>query len=142
MTKFLKPTVIILSLILFAACGKEEDKDSSIPERRVVIDINITLEHQFVKNYHTKTYPNNGYGGVLVVSDALTNIYAYDLCCPYEAPLINVIKVINDLQAQCPKCKTIYNIADGTGRKESGISNEHLKRYKVYHDGDWFRIRN
>lgn len=141
---------IITVISLLSACAKEEGRDSTIPTRLVEVNINITLEHQFQNPFYSKKYYNNtgtvkyaGYGGVLAISNAEASwIYAYDLCCPHEAPLINEIEVISSLQAQCPKCKSIYQIADGTGRVTSGPSTERLRSYRVMKDGSFFRIRN
>lgn len=141
---------IITVISLLSACAKEESQNSTVPTKLVEININITLEHQFQNPFYSKKYYNNtgtvkyaGYGGVLAISNAEASwIYAYDLCCPHEAPLINEIEVISSLQAQCPKCKSIYQIADGTGRVTSGPSTERLRSYRVIKDGSFFRIRN
>lgn len=141
---------IITVISLLSACAKEERQNSTVPTKLVEININITLEHQFQNPFYSKKYYNNtgtvkyaGYGGVLAISNAEASwIYAYDLCCPHEAPLINEIEVISSLQAQCPKCKSIYQIADGTGRVTSGPSTERLRSYRVMKDGSFFRIRN
>ncbi|QIK54287.1 Rieske 2Fe-2S domain-containing protein [Dysgonomonas sp. HDW5A] len=141
---------IITVISLLSACAKEESQNSTVPTKLVEININITLEHQFQNPFYSKKYYNNtgtvkyaGYGGVLAISNAEASwIYAYDLCCPHEAPLINEIEVISSLQAQCPKCKSIYQIADGTGRVTSGPSTERLRSYRVMKDGSFFRIRN
>lgn len=141
---------IITVISLLSACAKEESQNSTVPTKLVEININITLEHQFQNPFYSKKYYNNtgtvkyaGYGGVLAISNAEVSwIYAYDLCCPHEAPLINEIEVISSLQAQCPKCKSIYQIADGTGRVTSGPSTERLRSYRIMKDGSFFRIRN
>ena len=141
---------IITVISLLSACAKEESQNSTVPTKLVEININITLEHQFQNPFYSKKYYNNtgtvkyaGYGGVLAISNAEASwIYAYDLCCPHEAPLINEIEVISSLQAQCPKCKSIYQIADGTGRVTSGPSTERLRSYRIMKDGSFFRIRN
>lgn len=150
MTRILQYTLIITIISLLSACAKEESRNNPVPISLVEVNINITLEHQFQNPYHTQKYYNNtgtvkyaGYAGVLAISNAEASwIYAYDLCCPYEAPLVNEIEVISALQAQCPKCKSVYQIADGTGRATSGPSNERLRSYRVIKDGSFFRIRN
>lgn len=137
-------------ITLFLSCAKEESQDSRIPIRQVQVDINILLENNFNNPYYSKKYYNNtgtvkyaGYGGILAISNAEASwIYAYDLCCPHEAPLINEIEVISTLKAQCPKCKTIYDIGFGTGKIISGVGTERLKSYRVIKDGNFFRIRN
>lgn len=150
MIRTLQYILLITIISLLSACAKEESRNSTVPTKLVEININITLEHQFQNPFYTKKYYNNtgtvkyaGYAGVLAISNAEASwIYAYDLCCPHEAPLVNEIEVISALQAQCPKCKSIYQIADGTGRATSGPSKERLHSYRVIKDGSFFRIRN
>lgn len=135
-------------LFLIVGCAKEEDRSSSIPSALVQIDIQTQLENEFANPYTTKVYNqagSTGYGGVLVISNAdASYLYAFDRCCPYEAPEKNIVEKINSLQVKCPKCGTIYNIANGTGRVESGSGPgaEKLKAYSVYKDGYYYRIRN
>lgn len=138
--------IATLTLITFAGCAKEESLTSSIPAALVQIDIQTQLENNFNNPYTTKTYTQTGYtgyGGVIAISNADASwIYAFDMCCPYEAPEKNSVVVYNSLQVQCPKCKTIYNIANGSGKVESGIGSEKLKSYHVIRDGYYYRIRN
>lgn len=150
MTKTFQYITVLITIVIFSSCAKEESRDSTIPTRQVLIDINIILENKFQNPFYSKPYYNNtgtvkyaGYAGVLAISNAEASwIYAYDLCCPHEAPLIDEIEVISSLQAQCPKCKTVYQIADGTGKATSGPGTERLKSYRVMKDGSFFRIRN
>lgn len=140
----------LLGTILLWGCAKEEDGNNNVPVKQVEININILLENQFNNPFHSKRYYNNtngvifaGYAGVLAISNVDASwIYAYDLCCPYEAPQINQITVISSLQAQCPKCKSVYQIGDGTGKPTSGPSSQRLRAYRVIKDGSFFRIRN
>lgn len=134
--------------ILFVSCGKEESQTSKIPYAQVKIDIQTQLEHEFNNPYYKKIYTTpgiSGFGGVIVTSNATgQQLYAYDLCCPYEAPQINVLQVKNDLEVQCPKCKSIYNITDdyNRGRVVSGPGTERLRIYRVFKEGYYYRVRN
>lgn len=158
MKRILQYTFTLAAIILLSACAKEENKVSSVPFGKVDFSIETLIEHEFNNSFYWKKYTNMGYAGVIVISSNLQdvsvmNIYAYDLCCPYEAPIKNEIQVLsNRLHAQCPKCKTVYHIADGTGRvipfKDgagqiiSAPGTERLKRYNVMREGTRFRIRN
>ncbi|MEN9918796.1 MAG: hypothetical protein RL662_1232 [Bacteroidota bacterium] len=137
--------------ILVSGCVKEEDTTSKVPYARVEIDINTTIENKFDNPYHHQKYYQNqagvryaGYGGVIVTSNADASwLYAYDLCCPYEAPLKNELEVVGvGLKLRCPNCKSEYAIDNGTGRVVSGVATERLKRYIVLKDGSFYRIRN
>lgn len=138
--------ILPLLAIFFLGCAKEENLSSSIPFALVQIDIQTQVENEFDNPYYSKMYTEpgyTGYGGVIVISNETASyLYAFDMCCPYEAPEKNVVQKINSLQVQCPKCKTIYTISNGTGKVESGPGNEKLKAYRVYIDGNYYRIRN
>lgn len=140
--------IYITPLLLGAlvGCAKEENLSSSIPFAVVKIDIQTQIENNFDNPYYTKTYTETGYtgyNGVITIANADASfIYAFDMCCPYEAPLKNTVAKINSLQVQCPKCKTIYTISNGTGKVESGPGTEKLKAYSVVRDGYYYRIRN
>lgn len=148
MTKTIQYIFIIIAFFLLSACAKEENRDSSIPYAKVEINIETKIENEFDNPFHFKIYPNAGYGGVVAISSNLLdfsvmNIFAYDMCCPYESPIKNQIQVLgNRLHAQCPKCKTVYDIAEGTGKAISGPGTERLKSYRVIKQNSRFEIRN
>lgn len=137
--------IILFCGVLLMSCGKEETLSSSIPYAAVAIDIQTQIEHEFNNPYHTKEYHTgvSGYGGVIAISNFdASYIYAFDLCCPHEAPTKNILIKKNSLELECPKCKSVYSISDGSGRVVSGVSTERLRSYRVMRDGYYFRIRN
>jgi len=134
-------------LCLFS-CAKEEERSSEVPASRVEIDINTIIDHQFSNAYHHKEYyPNKdamyaGYVGIIAISNENASwIYAYDLCCPYEAPMKNELKMDGSTIIKCPKCGSRYNLMD-KGRVLSGPATEKLREYMVLKDGSFYRIRN
>lgn len=149
-----KVFLLITPAILFVSCAKEESRDSSVPYARVDININLILQHEFYNPLHSKKYYANsdgilyaGYAGVLAISNQDASwIYAYDLCCPYEAPLKNEIEISGSLRAKCPKCGSVYNLMNG-GRAESGPAKDNeatarLRNYSVVKSSDSYRIYN
>lgn len=78
-----------------------------------------------------------GYAGLLVVADATgRNLFAYDLCCPYEDK--KNIRVIPraDGKAECPGCNSVFVTmfgysGFGFGTPEKGPSKEPLQSYRV-----------
>lgn len=135
---------IITTMLL--SCAKEENLSSSIPFALVKIDIQTQVENDFNNPYYSKIYTEAGYTGyagvIAIANEDASYIYAFDMCCPYEAPEKNTVKKINTLQVQCPKCLTIYNIANGTGKVQSGHGTEKLKPYRAIKEGYYYRIRN
>lgn len=80
-----------------------------------------------------------GYGGLLVVSDVLGNLVAYDLSCPYEArPDVRLNVPEGELYAECPKCHSTFDIFTNHGNPRSGPAAERhygLRRYSVISGG-------
>ena len=138
--------IIPLITVTLLGCAKEENLSSKIPFALVQIDIQTQVENNFNNPYYSKTYTEagtSGYAGVIAIAnESASYIYAFDLCCPYEAPEKNIVNKINSIQVQCPKCGTIYNISNGTGNVQSGVGTEKLKAYRVIKDGYYYRIRN
>lgn len=143
-----KQLIALVFILIFWGCEKEENRSTSIPGRPVYIDINTTLEHDFNNPYYSKIYPDQGYGGVIVISyydyNNNTNLTlgAFDLSCPYEANASNKVEQKGKTEVECPKCKSIFEIGDGTGKCKSGPSTERLRSYYISKDGSTYRIRN
>ena len=83
-----------------------------------------------------------GFGGVLLISglDTYTGLtdapLAYDLSCPVErSPEIRVAILPETLNAQCPVCKSVYDVTVGAGGPISGpaASGKHKYGLKRYH---------
>lgn len=84
--------------------------------------------------YTEGTY--TGFGGVLLVCDALGNQLAYDLACPVECRQDVRIKVSPDdnYLAECPGCHSRYDVFSLFGNSVSGPAAERgygLRRYNV-----------
>ncbi len=77
-----------------------------------------------------------GNAGIIVYRYMPDQFQAYDCLCPYDGNS-NTSAVVsistNKVQAQCPVCKTIFNLADGS--VSSGPSSCPLKAYKATYDG-------
>lgn len=79
-----------------------------------------------------------GYAGLLAVTDVTgSNVFVYDLCCPYEDNRNVRIIPRGDGKAECPGCNsvfvTIYGQSGlGFGTPEKGPSEEPLQSYQVY----------
>lgn len=81
-----------------------------------------------------------GYGGLLLATDVLGELYAYDLACPYEARSDVRIEVpAGQTHARCPQCGSTFDIYGAThGNPLSGPAADRgysLKRYHVTSGG-------
>lgn len=80
-----------------------------------------------------------GYGGILLVTDVLGDVLAYDMACPYEArPTVRVDVPEGELYAECPTCGSIYDIFTNYGKPRSGPAADKgysLTRYSVVSGG-------
>jgi|GEM_PF-2029140 len=156
--KYIQTSLLLfISVLIFISCAKEENRDSDIPYAQVEIDINYKTEHQFDNAYYYKQYYTGkntsaaGYVGVLAISLYSNNtngtliLKAFELCCPYEAPLKNELNVVVDnWTLKCPKCNSQYSLIDD-GRAKSGpavADGKRLKSYAVYKGDVFYRIRN
>lgn len=80
-----------------------------------------------------------GFGGLLLVNDVLGNTLAYDLACPVEARRNVRLRVpAGELYAECPECKSQYEIYTSYGYPKSGPAAQKgyaLRRYSVVSGG-------
>ena len=146
----------IIFLLLFTGIVFSCDKQyyTSIPNFRVNLDLNLTgLDYKLNAKlaYEVFTKPRValdllGYGGILVINGVGGNqvdLYAYDLACPVEVNRnTRIIPDSTGITAHCPKCGTVFNIADGTGAPKSGSTKYFLKSYRVFGSGTQFSVVN
>ena len=80
-----------------------------------------------------------GFGGVLLVCDAMGDNRAFDLACPVEVQQnVRVIVPENEIIARCPKCGSTYDIMSGYGHPLSGPAQTEgywLRSYHVSYTG-------
>lgn len=149
--------ISFIAIILFltvSSCAKDETVNSSIPYAKVDIKINLILDNVFDNALqYKKYYPNKdgyayvGYMGVVAISNAIPdNIYAYDLCCPYEAPRKVEIGIESAFKAKCPKCGSIFLLQNGgvaeSGPAKESVETRRLKNYLVSKGDNYYRIFN
>jgi len=146
----------IIFLLLFANIVFSCDKQyyTSIPNVPVNLDLNLNgldtkLNAKLAYEIFTKprvALDRLGYGGVLVINGMGGNqvdLFAYDLTCPVEAnPNTRIVPDSTGVTARCPKCGTIFNIADGTGAPKSGGTKYFLKSYRVFGSGPQYSVVN
>ncbi|MCD7916823.1 MAG: (2Fe-2S)-binding protein [Tannerellaceae bacterium] len=117
----------------------------------VYLDVDLSSYHyRDLKNLlatKTVTTPlydgeKTGYAGVLLVHGLDDVYYAYELACPYEASQsVRIEADDTGLEAECPKCGSIYNIAQG-GLRVEGPTTYNLTRYNVIYTSSGFTVRN
>jgi len=87
------------------------------------------------------SYGQYGYSGVVVVRAYDSKLYAFDLCCPYEAQKDIVLNSDGCYFVSCPVCGSQFEIGNGSGRVSKGPASQPLKNYKVYTSSlDQYRI--
>lgn len=87
-------------------------------------------------------YGSYGVSGVVVVRGIDNVLYAFDMCCPYEAK--SAISLMSDgFFLQCPACGSQFSIGNGSGYVNKGPAKEPLKKYHVYrYAGEQYKIVN
>lgn len=139
-----KLIITIFSFLLFGCTPEPEN--SNIPNSRVNFYIDVSISGVdnhladgllgnskiYTKNNPSKLSPNGsyGYGGVVVVRAYDNNLYAFDICCTYEANR-DIILEDDGFFLKCPKCNSIFEIGNGTGYVNQGPALQRLKKYKL-----------
>ena len=138
--------IFVISILCCLSMACDENMVSPIPNAPVNLVLYLnSMDKSLIGSLSYKEYTTRrsetdrlGYGGILVINGLgqnLINLLAYDLACPNEVQRDIKIKPDNTgLQAICPKCGAIFNIATG-GAPESG-SKFWLKRYHVNQSSD------
>ena len=141
----------ILCLLLATACSDVDD--DRIPLYNVNIDLTspgywdiygvhgLSEYRYFIKsssqpaNFYYTALSATGFGGVLLVTDINNIPLAYDLACPVEVSQTTRVKFNSEtLLAECPKCKSQFNVCEYNGSPVSGTAYEMkyaLRRYRV-----------
>ena len=95
-------------------------------------------------NFPYSALDRTGFGGLLLVSDAMGELSVYDLSCPVEArPNIRITVPAatgggNEAYAECPSCKSRYDVSVNRGNPMSGPAAERgfgLQRYSIVSGG-------
>lgn len=163
LTKFLATAITLFSAASFGACDSVDDNRIPFAEVhltfRTVGDWNIygvkddaagaksyifTPTEKVPSDFPYTSLDRTGYGGLLLVTDVLGDLHAYDLCCPVEVrPNVRVVipsstDGSNEAYAQCPMCKSRYDVFVNRGNPMSGPAAEKgyaLQRYSVTSGG-------
>ncbi len=128
--------------LILSSCGKEEEKNV-IPAYPVHFKVNISGFDAALKTpgnikiFETPRLDNEyvGYSGLIIVCDPRSemnnpNLFAYDLCCPYEAQKnVKVTPSSDDGTASCSKCGSVFDLYSGLGNVKSGPSDNPLQVY-------------
>lgn len=150
--------LITIAMLLSASCHSVDDQRIPYAEVhltfRTVGDWNIygvkgaaadhrryilTPQEHIPSDFPYTALDRTGYGGLLLVTDVLGEVLAYDLACPYEARSTVRVEVPDgELYAKCPVCGSTYDIFTNFGKPSSGPSADKgysLTRYSVVAGG-------
>ena len=101
----------------------------ALTHRRFIRRLNIPEGYPYTALTYT------GFGGVLLVSDAMGNPLAYDLACPVEMKYDVIVGINPETNyAECPVCHSQYDVFMNYGAPVSGqAADKHygLTRYRV-----------
>ncbi len=140
-----KYLITAILVFIFTACIQEPER-SNIPNSSVNFCIDVSLSGTdnsladgllgnskfYTKSNPSKLSPNGSYGysGVVVVRAYDNNLYAFDICCTYEADK-NITLKDDGFFLECPKCGSKFEIGNGIGIPNSGPASFPLKKYKT-----------
>ena len=81
-----KYVLILISLLVFAACKKTQQTIDPIPDVPVNITINMALpKYSHLLNANTFVFEDGGVKGVAIVHYKDEEYYAFERCCTYES---------------------------------------------------------
>ena len=140
--------LIISILTILVSCSKDEDRNT-IPAAAVNfnIDFRKTPDTNLRNPGHIEMYTSPrlgtdrmGFSGLLIVSSptpvsgSIFQLYAYDLCCPFEKRREVKVQPQADGKVKCPQCGSIFNVINGDGTigigyPESGPAKDNLQVY-------------
>ncbi|MDD4778007.1 MAG: hypothetical protein PHV53_06925 [Fermentimonas sp.] len=140
----MKRYFLIAFLFLFSCVDNSPRLTIPFAPVKFTIDLNA-FDHSLREGLSYKIFTEPrlstdrlGYAGLLAVTDATgSNIYVYDLCCPYEDDRNIRITPRGDGKAECPGCNSVFitmygQSGLGFGTPERGPSKEPLQSYHVY----------
>ena len=148
----------LLSALLLSGCNNKVE-NTSVPYATGSFDIDVSMagaDNQlrdgmtgnckvFDKQHpaaRSAGYGSYGVSGVVVVRALDNQLYAFDLCCPYEGKK-DIALVTDGFFANCNSCGSSFEIGNGTGYVNKGPSKQPLKRYNVYRSyGELYRVSN
>jgi nitrite reductase/ring-hydroxylating ferredoxin subunit len=136
--------ILITCFIFLLNSCMLEPENSNIPNTRVSFYLDISISGVdnhladgllgnstiYTKSDPSQLSPNGSYGysGVVVVRAYDNNLYAFDICCTYEANR-DIALVDDGFFLKCPKCGSSFEIGNGTGLVNKGPATQRLKKY-------------
>lgn len=132
-------SVFLLFSLLFQACG--EAVEPSVPPSPIYYNLFLQdARHRallspggIVRITEPSTVQERiGRAGIAVVRsiEQENTFYAFDLQCPVGTNEIVSLMVENS-RLVCPRCRSAFEVLQGTGRPEEGIAQSPLRRYTV-----------
>ena len=132
-------SVFLLFSLLFQACGGAVEP--SVPASPIYYNLFLQdARHRallspggIVRITEPSTAQERvGRAGIAVVCSIEQEraFYAFDLQCPVETTEIVSLEVENS-RLVCPRCRSAFEVLQGTGRPEEGIAQSPLRRYTV-----------
>ncbi len=150
--------ILLLLTVVLTACNNVVE-NTNIPYSRVsfLIDVSPTGADKELREGlmgNCKVYNGKspavlspgigayGYSGVVVTRATDDKLYAFDMCCPYEAKKDIVLKA-DGFFMNCPVCGSQFSIGNGSGYVNKGPAAQPLKTYHVYRSsGDRWSVVN
>lgn len=137
MRKKINVFVLLLVFVSLVACVKEESQ-FTVPYAKVNFNVDVNGVDSDLRPFTHKVFLKGrvanefvGFGGLLVFMSSQGDVYAFDLCCPYEDDKSVLVEPTGAGKAYCKKCQSLFVLIEGLGYCESGPSKESLQKYNV-----------
>ena len=136
----------LFCLLFLTNCG-DETVENTIPQRPVNFRMDVSpvgADRELATPTAHKTFAQPrlageyvGFSGLLIYTSPnmipntnYYNLYAFDLCCPYEQDQLTKVSMQGDGTAKCGRCGSTYDVINGTGMRLSGPSKYGLQVYR------------
>lgn len=132
----MKPrTVLLLLLLIFASCGKENRCFVPIGLTNFEIEPNSAY-YAGLNNVGGYIYLTGGHRGVIVVRTALDQFVAFERTCPADST--TAVEISSDWGSsllECPKCHSCFLVYSDGIPMEGSAANCPLYQYSTLYSG-------
>lgn len=96
---------------------------------------NFIVKDRIPANFPYTAMSATGVGGILLCTTYLGVPVAYDLACPVECRADTRVFINDDMQAECPKCHSLYDVFESLGHPVGGPAARDGYGLEVYRVG-------
>ncbi len=135
--------LFVFPLLFFSSCEEDGNNATQIPFRPVYleIDLNSVINKELWNINGHKSFPNNGYKGIIVHKESNNVFRAFEQACSFD-PLEECAKVVIDDSNLFMIDKCCNSSFDFTGMPMGGPAFRNLLEYNTRIEGNLLIVEN